>query len=37
LGSPLPDFIIGSIISALVFRGGVSIINDARLELEKEQ
>lgn len=33
LGSPLPDLIIGSIISALVIRGGVRIIKEARQEV----
>lgn len=32
LGSPLPDLIIGGVISALVIRGGVRIIADARRE-----
>lgn len=35
LGSPLPDLIIGAIISAVVIRGGVRIIIDARHESAK--
>lgn len=33
LGSPLPDLIIGCIISVLVIRGGLRIVADARHEL----
>jgi len=33
LGSALPDLVIGAVISALVIRGGVRIIVDARQEL----
>lgn len=32
LVSPLPDLIIGLIISVLVIRGGISILNDAKKE-----
>lgn len=35
LRSPLPDLIIGCIVSFLVIRGGVRIISDARNELAK--
>jgi Co/Zn/Cd efflux system component len=36
LGSALPDLVIGSVISALVIRGGVRIILDARHELAED-
>ena len=29
-GSPLPDLIIGTIISLLVLRGGIKIVSEAR-------
>lgn len=32
LASPLPDLVIGALISLIVLRGGVSIVTDARLE-----
>lgn len=34
-GSSVPDLIIGSVIAALVIRGGVLILKDARAELAK--
>jgi len=36
LGSPLPDLVIGAIISAVVIRGGVRIITDARHKLVED-